>query len=69
VSAEVDVQSTGGLHDYAPQGSFNAAYDDYVFSAAIGEISPPLQSPAGQFFIVRVIDRTEQPVTEDQKPG
>ncbi len=68
VSAEVDVQSTGGLHDYAPQGSFNAAYDDYVFSAALGEISPPLQSPAEQFFIVRVVDRAEQPVTDDQKP-
>jgi hypothetical protein len=62
------VQTTGGLHDYAPQGSFNSTYDGYVFSAALGEISSPLQSPAQQFFVVRVLDRAEKPVTEDQKP-
>jgi len=67
-SAEVDVQTTGGLHDYAPQGTFNPAYDDYVFTAPIGEISAPISSPSGQFFVVRVDDRADKPVTEDQKP-
>jgi parvulin-like peptidyl-prolyl isomerase len=68
MSAEVDVQTTGGLHDYAPQGSFNPAYDDYVFSATIGDVSPPLSASSGQFFVVRVDDRADRPVTDDQKP-
>ena len=71
VSQEVDVQTTGGVHDYTPQTGLNAAYRDYVFlsSTKIGDISAPLPSAAGnQFFVVRVDDRADKPVTEDQKP-
>jgi len=69
VSIEPDVATTGGVHDYAPEGtSFNAAYDSWVFSAKTGDISDPLSSAAGQFFIVQVLDLQDKPVTEDQKP-
>jgi hypothetical protein len=68
VSAEVDAQTTGGVHDYGPEGTFNPAYDSWVFSAKVGDISDPLPSTAGQFFIVQVLDRQDKPVAEDQKP-
>jgi hypothetical protein len=71
VSQEVDVQTTGGVHDYTPQGAYNPAYDSYVFDAAtvIGAISAPLPAPGGgQFFLVRVDDRADKPVTDAQKP-
>lgn len=71
VSQEVDVQQTGGAHDYTPQAGLNAAYESYVFAdnTKIGDISAPLPSASGgQFFIVRVNDRADKPVTDDQKP-
>jgi hypothetical protein len=70
VSKETDVQTTGGLHDYGPQGSFNSAYDDYAFSGEIGKLSAPLSSGGtnAAFYVVRVIDRSDQPVKESQKP-
>jgi hypothetical protein len=69
VSIEGDVATTGGVHDYAPEGtSFNAAYDSWVFSAKPGDISDPLPSTSGQFFIVQVLDLQDKPVTEAQKP-
>ena len=71
VSQEVDVQTTGGVHDYTPATGLNAAYRDYVFASStkVGDISAPLPSPAGtQYFVARVDDRADKPVTEDQKP-
>jgi hypothetical protein len=70
VSKEADVQTTGGLHDYGPQGSFNAAYDDYAFSGEIGKLSAPLSSGGTNavFYVVRVVDRSDQPVKDSEKP-
>ena len=69
VSKETDVQTTGGLHDYGPQGSFNSAYDDYAFSGEIGKLSAPLSSGGtnAAFYVVRVIDRSDQPVQDEPK--
>jgi len=69
VSKESDVQTTGGVHDYAPKGTtFPKAYDDYAFTAPVGQVSDPLStSDNGPFYIVRVVDRSDQPVQESQK--
>jgi parvulin-like peptidyl-prolyl isomerase len=67
-STEADVQTTGGRHEYGAQGSFNAAYDDYAFSGEVGKLSAPLAS-GGTFYVVRVVDRSDQPVQESQKPA
>ena len=69
VSQETDVQTTGGLHDYAPKGAFNKTYDDYAFTTNdIGKLSAPLSSGAtGASYVVRVVDRSQQPVQEAQK--
>src|SRR5581483_1287732 len=69
VSKESDVQTTGGVHDYAPKGTtFPKAYDDYAFTAPVGQLSDPLStSDNGPFYIVRVVDRSDQPVQESQK--
>ncbi|MDP9237720.1 MAG: peptidylprolyl isomerase [Chloroflexota bacterium] len=71
VSQEVDVQTTGGVHDYTPSGGYNPAYNSYVFDAStkIGDVSAPLPSASrNQYFLVRVDDRADKPVTDDQKP-
>ena len=67
-SAEPDVQTTGGLHDYAPQGTLDPAYDALAFSAAIGEVSQPLLADNGYYYVIRVVDRADKPVTDAQKP-
>jgi hypothetical protein len=71
VSTEPDVATTGGLHQYGPQGSFNAAYDDYAFSGAVGALSAPLSSGGSSptFYTVRVVDRSDQPVQDSEKPA
>lgn len=69
LSVEVDVATTGGIHDYTPKGGFNPAYDAFAANATIGETSGVISyAPTGQFFIVQVLDRADKPVTEDQKP-
>lgn len=71
VSQEVDVQTTGGVHDYTPVSGLNPAYSDYVFAdtTKLGDVSAPLPSAsATQYFVVRVDDRADKPVTDDQKP-
>jgi len=68
VSTEPNVASTGGIHDYAPQGTFDPGYDSQAFSANVGEVSAPLPSNSGTFFVIRVEDRAEKPVTDAQKP-
>ena len=49
--------------------AFNSAYDGYAFSAPVGQLSGPLAEggTSPNFYVVRVIDRSEQPVREDQK--
>ena len=71
VSKEPDVQTTGGRHEYGPKGSFSAIYDDYAFSGEVGKVSAPLSSggTTPTFDVVRVVDRSDQPVTETQKPA
>jgi parvulin-like peptidyl-prolyl isomerase len=71
VSTEPDVQTTGGLQDYGPQGTLNQAYGDFAFSANPGDISEPLSLIDGQgpYYVVRVKDRSDQPLTDDQKPS
>lgn len=71
ISTEPDVEETGGLQDYAPEGGLNQAYNDYAFETAPGEISEPLSvlDDEGPFYVVRVVDRSEQPLTEDQTPS
>jgi parvulin-like peptidyl-prolyl cis-trans isomerase-like protein len=79
VSKETDVQTTGGVKDYATKEAMTLAYRDFVFSADIGSVSAPLVSDAsssgstqGQgsvvtYYVVKVIDRSDQPLTDAQK--
>jgi len=68
VSKESNVQTTGGLHDYAPRGSFSANYEDAAFSAPIGQVSDPLASADGTtYLVIRVLDRADRPVADAQK--
>lgn len=65
VSIAPDVQSTGGIRDFAPQGSFPAIYDDYSFSAPVGQVSEPLDDN-GIFYVVRVDAREDRPLEQVQ---
>jgi len=69
VSLEGDVAETGGVKEFGYEGALPAAYDTFAFSAPVGEISTPLQDPsgAGPFYAVRVIERTDMPLTDTQK--
>ncbi|MEX2225122.1 MAG: peptidylprolyl isomerase [Dehalococcoidia bacterium] len=69
VSKEVGVQENGGQYDYQPDGGLNDIVNGFAFEAEPGEISEPLSSPQGQppFYIVRVVDRSEQPLRDEQK--
>jgi hypothetical protein len=70
ISIDPTVQDTGGLRDYGPEGSFADAYDAFAFSAQIGTLSAPLQSPgSANYYVVRVVDRSEQPIADDRKPS
>jgi hypothetical protein len=73
LSTEIDVQEKGGVKEFAPQGSFPPAYDDFAFTAPVGQISEALQAPnaaeGSPYNVVRVIERSEQPLNDDQKPG
>jgi PPIC-type PPIASE domain len=74
VSKETDVQTTGGVKDYATKESMNATYSDFAFTADIGSVSAPLVSDASssgsaqnQYYVVKVLDRSDQPLTDAQK--
>jgi len=75
VSLDSNVAETGGVKDYAPQGSFPPAYDDFAFSAPIGEISDVRIDPsqemtnATSFYVVRVVDRVDRALTDEQRPS
>jgi hypothetical protein len=71
VSTEPDVQTTGGLTEYRPKVLHNAAYRDFAFSGAPGEISVPLAAsttPNGTtYYVVRLKDRSEQALADNNK--
>ena len=79
VSKEPDVQTTGGVKEYGPKGTLLKIYEDFAFSADIGAVSEPLTTgdaasragvnPANTvpYYIVKVIDRSDQAVTDAQK--
>jgi len=70
VSTESTAKSTGGLHDYTPEGLLDPTYDSFAFTAKAGDISAPLSTGGDQpqFFIVHVVDRSDQPVKDTDKP-
>jgi parvulin-like peptidyl-prolyl isomerase len=70
LSLEGDAATTGGLKDYNYEGRLPDVYSAFAFSAAIGDISEPLQDPTrqGAYYVVRVVDRSDQPLTDEQKP-
>jgi parvulin-like peptidyl-prolyl isomerase len=67
VSLESDVQVTGGRKGYTPSGGFIPAYDDYAFTGAVGAVSAPLRASDTEWYVVRIVDRSLQPLTEEQK--
>jgi parvulin-like peptidyl-prolyl isomerase len=69
LSTEPNVATTMGVKEYAFKGRHTPAYDEFAFSAPPGEVSDPLQdaSGAGPFYVVRVIDRSPQPLTDGQR--
>ncbi len=71
LSLESDAATTGGLKDYEFEKALPAAYQSFAFSAPIGDISEPLQDPSGQgaYYVVRLVDRSDQALTEEQKPA
>jgi parvulin-like peptidyl-prolyl isomerase len=69
LSQAADVATTGGVQDFAPQGGFNPAYDDFAFSSNIGQLSDPLSTGGATAYVVRVIDRQDLALKEEQKPA
>lgn len=69
ISLEPTAKENGGLKEFQPDGSLNEAYNDFAFSADVGRLSDPLAS-AGElsFYVVRVVERSDQPVAESAKP-
>lgn len=68
LSNETDVATTGGVKEFGPRGSFNVAYDDFAFNANIGDISE-MHGAGSSIYVVRVVDRQDLPLTEEQKPA
>ena len=68
LSKEPDVSTTGGLKPFGAEGTFPPSYDELVFTQPVGELSAPIQSAAEAWHVVRVVERSEQPLTEGQKP-
>jgi parvulin-like peptidyl-prolyl isomerase len=70
LSTDPNVAESGGRLPYQPEGALPQAFNDYAFDADPGVISEPLSTnDQGPFYIVRVLDRSQQPLTDDQKPG
>ena len=73
VSKDPNVQENGGSLPFQPDGGHPAAYDDFALTAEIGQVSEPLaetpDSDVSRYWVVRVVERSEQPLTEDQKAG
>ncbi|MDE3095139.1 MAG: peptidylprolyl isomerase [Chloroflexota bacterium] len=72
VSTEPNKATTGGLHDYTTEGDMNPAYSGFAFSAKPGQISDVItagSSSAATYYVVRLVDRADKPLTAQQKPG
>ncbi|MHB8514192.1 MAG: peptidylprolyl isomerase [Dehalococcoidia bacterium] len=72
VSTEPTRATTGGVHDYLPEGDMNPAYSGFAFSAAVGQISDVITagtSTAPTYYVVRVLDRADKPLTDQEKPS
>ena len=69
VSLDTTAQTDNGLKEFDTEASLPAAYSTFAFAAAVGELSTPLQDPsgAGAFYVVRVAERSEQPLSDAQK--
>jgi len=74
VSKETDVQTTGGIKEYATKDGSSSVYSDFAFTADIGALSAPLSVDAStsttgatQFLVVKLVDRSDQPLTDAQK--
>jgi parvulin-like peptidyl-prolyl isomerase len=64
------VDENGGLLDFAPRETMPEAYRDYAFSADVGQLSEPLQAAGSvNYYVVRVVERSQQPLAEDEKPS
>ncbi|TAK53823.1 MAG: hypothetical protein EPO22_15670 [Dehalococcoidia bacterium] len=68
VSKDSSVATTGGMNDYTPIGAMDPAFDAQASTATIGEVSAPIAAPNGLYYVIRVEDRADRPVTEAQKP-
>ncbi len=70
LSEESDVATTNGVKDFQFDKQMPAAYRDFALTAAVGQLSAPLVDPSGQgaHYVVRVIERGEQPLRDEQKP-
>lgn len=65
-------KDTGGATDYQLEGEMNSAYSGFAFSAANGQVSDVITSGATDsqtFYVVRVVDRADKPLTDTQKPA
>jgi hypothetical protein len=71
LSNEPSVPTSGGTHDYAPEGEVNAAYSGFAFSAPVGATSDVINGggQAPTYYVVRVVDRADKALTEQQKPA
>jgi hypothetical protein len=67
LSREGDVQTTGGVKDFNNRDSIDLTYQNYAFTAPIGEISNPPLEGNGLFYVVRVVERKDAELTEPQK--
>jgi hypothetical protein len=69
-SQESDVATSGGLHDYTPLDLVDATYESFVSTANPGDTSQVLPNSNGSaFYIVRLVDRSDQPVRDTDKPA
>ncbi len=70
VSQESSVSTTGGLHDYKPLELIDSTYSNFVSTANPGETSAVLTDSSGtRYYIVRLIDRSDQTIQDADKAG
>jgi len=68
LSVDPTADATGGVTDFNINGAFEEAYNDFAFSAEVGQVSDPLPTNGGApYYVVRVIERATQTMTEQQK--
>jgi hypothetical protein len=68
VSTESGAATTGGAHDYTPVDLIDPTYESFASTANPGDISQVLPNSVGTaFFVVRLNDRSDQPVKDTDK--